>query len=65
MAAERDHRLRGALEADVAVEAARARRPRRRRVSANDDPLRRFLAGSPPGLLPGTTRARLLHVLNL
>jgi len=64
VAAERDHRLRGALEADVAVEAAKARLRRRRRghVCA-DDPLRRFLAGSPPGLLTGTARARLLHVL--
>ena len=50
VAAERDHRLRGALEADVAVEAAKARLRRRRRRGrvCADDPLRRFLAGSPP-----------------
>lgn len=64
VAAERDHRLRRALEADVAVEAAKARLRRRRRRGrvCADDPLRRFLAGSPPGVLTGTAGARLLHV---
>jgi len=66
VAAKRDHRLRGALEADVAVEAAASsrRHPGGRRVPAANDPLRGFIAGSCRRLLTGAGSARLIHVLH-